>query len=281
MVDLQTTITSLRKLNTKFTVEISELRKKYAELETKNIEVNVENAKLKQTLKDYEARFTNLVHKDEEKAIHLAKLDDEIKEIKQSSTNTSSIENSDNTPEQCQPIRTETKLLEDKETDDFLDGTYRKSVSDGIRQRNKEKKLQDSETFVASRNTTTPLGGKNGQGLIQEMSSSMSSLKEKILEYDRNISNKALIAEECTLEANQEEIFCWYHYGRNFILQEKALCYKNKIGEKKAKGLIYEEVMKQLNILRKKRSQDIGLPLPDVSRDSLRKKTQRALKIYV
>ncbi|CAG8831537.1 18060_t:CDS:2, partial [Gigaspora margarita] len=228
---LQTTITSLRKLNTKLTVEISELRKKYAELETKNIEVNVENAKLK---------FANLEHKDEEKDIHLAKLDDEIKEIKQSSTNTT------------------------------------------------------------SRNTTTPLDGKNGQGLIQEMSSSMSSLKEKIPEVSNHATkisktarsrksdisslhgasmieisqhlaqcDKALIAEECTLEANQEEIFCWYHYGRNIVLQEKALCYKNKIGEKKAKGLIYEEVVKQLNILRKKRSQDIGLPLPDVSRDSL------------
>ncbi|RIB28555.1 hypothetical protein C2G38_2028457 [Gigaspora rosea] len=138
MADSQTTIASLRELNTKLTVEISELRKKY---ETKNIEVNVENAKLKQTLKDYEARFANLEHKDEEKAIHIAKLDDEIKEIKQSSTNTSSIENSDSTPEQCQPIRTETKLLEDKEKDDFLDEAYRKSVSDGIRQRNKEKKL--------------------------------------------------------------------------------------------------------------------------------------------
>ncbi|CAG8769964.1 1408_t:CDS:2, partial [Gigaspora rosea] len=36
------------KLNTKLTVEISKLRKKYAELEAKNIEVVAENAKLKQ-----------------------------------------------------------------------------------------------------------------------------------------------------------------------------------------------------------------------------------------
>ncbi|CAG8530304.1 3902_t:CDS:2, partial [Gigaspora rosea] len=43
----QTTIASLRELNTKLIVEISKLRKKYAELETKNIEVNVENAKVK------------------------------------------------------------------------------------------------------------------------------------------------------------------------------------------------------------------------------------------
>src|SRR3954454_16208795 len=102
----------------------------------------------------------------------------------------------------------------------------------------------------------------------------------EVFQHLAQLCDKALIAEECTLEANQEEIFCWYHYGRNFVFQEKAFCYKNKIGEKKAKGLIYDEVVKQLNILRKKRSQDIGLPLPDVSRDSLCKKTQRAVKIY-
>src|ERR1044072_2811874 len=94
------------------------------------------------------------------------------------------------------------------------------------------------------------------------------------------LCDKALIAEECTLEANQEEISRWHHYGRNFVFQEKALCDKNKIGEKKAKGLIYDEVVRQLNILRKKRAQDTGSPLRAISRDSLRKKTQRAVKIY-
>ncbi|PKC03792.1 hypothetical protein RhiirA5_423223 [Rhizophagus irregularis] len=63
------------------------------------------------------------------------------------------------------------------------------------------------------------------------------------------LCDKALIAEECTLKANQEEILCWYHYGRNFIFQEKALNDKNKIGEKKARSLIYDEVVKQLNIV--------------------------------
>ncbi|PKY54393.1 hypothetical protein RhiirA4_473192 [Rhizophagus irregularis] len=64
------------------------------------------------------------------------------------------------------------------------------------------------------------------------------------------LCDKALIAEECTLKANQEEILCWYHYGRNFIFQEKALNDKNKIGEKKARSLIYDEVVKQLNMYR-------------------------------
>ncbi|GBC45597.2 hypothetical protein GLOIN_2v1838494 [Rhizophagus irregularis DAOM 181602=DAOM 197198] len=60
----------------------------------------------------------------------------------------------------------------------------------------------------------------------------------------------------------------------------KVLCDKNKIGEKKARGLIYNEVMKQINILHKKRSQDTGVPLPDIIRDGLCKKIQRAEKIY-
>ncbi|PKB92826.1 hypothetical protein RhiirA5_487582, partial [Rhizophagus irregularis] len=62
--------------------------------------------------------------------------------------------------------------------------------------------------------------------------------------------------------------------------QLEVLCDKNKIGEKKARGLIYDEVVKQVNILRKKRSQDTGVPLPDITKDGLRKKTQRAEKIY-
>ncbi|GBC35586.1 uncharacterized protein OCT59_029922 [Rhizophagus irregularis] len=102
----------------------------------------------------------------------------------------------------------------------------------------------------------------------------------EISQHLAQLCDKALIAEEHRLEANQEEILCWYHYGRNFVFQLEVLCDKNKIGEKKARGLIYDEVVKQVNILRKKRSQDTGVPLPDITRDGLRKKTQRAEKIY-
>ncbi|CAG8652614.1 2792_t:CDS:2, partial [Rhizophagus irregularis] len=45
--------------------------------------------------------------RDEEKATLIARLDDDIKEIKQSSASTSSVENSDI----CQPIRTEIKTI--------------------------------------------------------------------------------------------------------------------------------------------------------------------------
>jgi len=160
--------------------------------------------------------------------------------------------------------------LEKKDMDSFLLEAHKKIVSSEIKRRNKEKKNE-----------------KNGQGLIQEISSSVpkenhvtkisetarsrksDTIKSECLhqrttsmievsQHLAQLCDKALIAEECTLEANQEEILCWYHYGKNFLFQVKALCDKNKIGEKKARGLIYDEVTKQLNILRKKRSQDTG-----------------------
>ncbi|RHZ55972.1 hypothetical protein Glove_408g20 [Diversispora epigaea] len=52
---------SLREPNTKLAFEISELRKKYAEFEAKNIEVEAENTKLKQDKKEVEK--TDLIAK--------------------------------------------------------------------------------------------------------------------------------------------------------------------------------------------------------------------------
>lgn len=46
----------------------------------------------------------------------------------------------------CKPICTEIKSLEDKGMDDFLDEVHKKRVSNEIRQRNKEKKIQHEST---------------------------------------------------------------------------------------------------------------------------------------
>src|SRR6266487_5888725 len=73
---------------------------------------------------------------------------------------------------------------------------------------------------------------------------------------------------------------CWSLYGRDFEFQVGEMSSKNKIGEKKARTLIYNEIENQLCILRNKRLQDLGLQVPNISRDTLRKKTQRAVKIY-
>ncbi|CAB5365784.1 unnamed protein product [Rhizophagus irregularis] len=109
-------------------------------------------------------------------------MDDDIKEIKQSSANASSVENPNNVvrlgklekmakpsntsdstfnSNVCKPIRTETKSLEVKETDDFLDEVHKKRVSDEIRQRNKEKKIQRELTVPSDLSCVTETSLRN------------------------------------------------------------------------------------------------------------------------
>ncbi|RHZ52557.1 hypothetical protein Glove_460g18 [Diversispora epigaea] len=94
--------------------------------------------------------------------------------------------------------------------------------------------------------------------------------------------NKATDAEYGAIHANQEEILCWCYYGKEFITQvnETIKNGKGKVGEKKAKGIIYDKMLEDLSILRKKRSEDTGLQLPEISRKYLQGKTQKAVKIY-
>ncbi|RIA87205.1 hypothetical protein C1645_740298 [Glomus cerebriforme] len=154
---------SLRQRIIELEAENAEVKAKYIKVMDENAEVKAENAKLRCALEEHEARFTSLEQRDKEKTNLIAKMDDDIKEIKQSSANASSVENPNNVvrlgklekmakpsntsdstfnSNACKPIRTETKSLEDKETDDFLDEKYKRKVSDEIRQRKREKKLQ-------------------------------------------------------------------------------------------------------------------------------------------
>jgi hypothetical protein len=96
------------------------------------------------------------------------------------------------------------------------------------------------------------------------------------------LCDKAIDAEDRANRANQEEILCWCLYWKDFRDQLDEIIRSNggKFGEKKARGMLYDTITEQLSILRKKRSQELGLKLRDVSRDSLRKKTQRAEKNY-
>ena len=94
------------------------------------------------------------------------------------------------------------------------------------------------------------------------------------------LCDKAIDAEDRANRANQEEILCWCLYWKDFRVQLDEIISKDKFGEKKARSLLYDSITKQLNLLRKQRSQETGLQLRDVSRDILRKKTQRAEKVY-
>src|SRR6266498_1416092 len=80
---MQSEIDSLREINSKLLAKITELRKENAEVKAENIEVKAENVKSRRALKEHEARFTNIEQIDKEKTTLIAKLDDDIREIKQ------------------------------------------------------------------------------------------------------------------------------------------------------------------------------------------------------
>ncbi|PKC69806.1 hypothetical protein RhiirA1_455579 [Rhizophagus irregularis] len=116
--------------------------------------------------------------RDEEKATLIARLDDDIKEIKQSSASTSSVENSDI----CQPIRTEIKTLEEKEMDAFLN------------------KLRGTLHDIISQ--------------VTEILLTLGQEKLDILQNIVNLYEKVCNAEDILIKTNQTEILCW----SNFII---------------------------------------------------------------
>ncbi|PKC09433.1 hypothetical protein RhiirA5_375452 [Rhizophagus irregularis] len=82
---------------------------------------------------------------------------------------------------------------------------------------------------------------------------------------NKKLYRKATSAEISAMEANRKEILCWYYYASAFINNVKRFVTDERVGEKTAKGRIYDFIA----------SQD-----PEIKRGNLCKKTQRAIKIY-
>ncbi|CAB4379293.1 unnamed protein product [Rhizophagus irregularis] len=93
--------------------------------------------------------------------------------------------------------------------------------------------------------------------------------------------DKASDAEYRTKKANEEEILCWVNFGKEFMVHFSELVENSngKIGEKKAKGIIYDEMLEHLVTIREKRSKEMGIQLPKISRSSLTRRTQRSMKL--
>ena len=127
-------------------------------------------------MEENEARFVKLEQSDKEKAELIAELNCDVGKIKQEQiainvsvqdgtsvvksptrselqvTSQSSISppiegNSENSSDVTQPTHAGSKLLEDRQTDEFLISVSKKEVSDMMRQRNREKKLLRGSTY--------------------------------------------------------------------------------------------------------------------------------------
>ncbi|RGB22060.1 hypothetical protein C1646_776711 [Rhizophagus diaphanus] len=272
-----------------FEAERAELKRKIAETlrmtEEERMRCDAENVKLRATIEELRKNNTK----------ESAELRDRITKVEQNqSLNDNSFNNSlssfnsvaDQVPmvmHHEKPL-VDTSLPEDKKTDTFLDEKYKKKVSNEIRQRNREKKLyfstssQTQESFSTHpeekmsqhlNSVTQPCNSTSSEKKIcSELDSkckkrkSVDKLKQELfaLEFIDEVSqhlaqlcDKAFDAEDKANRANQKEILCWYLYVKDFIIQ--------------LNGIIES-------------SGETGLQLQDVSRDSLRKKTQRAEKVY-
>ena len=89
--------------------------------------------------------------------------------------------------------------------------------------------------------------------------------------------DKADDAEYGAIRANQEEILRWYYYGKEFLNQVSVIIQdsKGKIGEKKAKGIVYDKMLEHLSMSRKQRSEETGLRLPEISRKTYKGKLRK------
>ncbi|CAG8445589.1 1707_t:CDS:2 [Acaulospora colombiana] len=116
----------------------------------------------------------------------------------------------------------------------------------------------------------------------EKVTSGDNSSIDEASQHLAQLCDKAFDAEDRTNRANHMEILCWSLYGKDFRIQLNRIIENSRgtIGEKKVRSLLYDSITEQLNLLRKQRSQELGLQLRDISRDSLRKKTQKAEKVY-
>ncbi|RHZ57349.1 hypothetical protein Glove_390g39 [Diversispora epigaea] len=329
---MQSEIDSLRQRISELEAEKVELETKNAELlkqvmeenarrEAENIELKARIVKLEQIESSPTKDISPLIesHSDEEKGI--------IPEIEHSST-------------QSEPETSTTSLPQDIIDDDsaeildFVEAIHKERISSEIRERNREKKLQEShnnstppiQSEVSTMSTPESLDSKTvkklwdqNQHKSQEKTSQShkkkgteniaqviaDGIQDNVISISNHVTeisatarrqnsdtislldlaqlfDKATNAEYYAKKANQEETLCWINYGNEFIIQYNDLI-KNSdsyIGKKKAKGIIYDKILEHITIIREKRSKEIGLQLPEISRKTLCRKTQRAVKTY-
>ncbi|CAJ0859347.1 15214_t:CDS:2 [Entrophospora sp. SA101] len=190
---------------------------------------------------------------------------------------------------------TESESLKDKEMNNIIDFPVERDnegIRNEIRERNRGEKLQSEaptgnspkeDTYASNIKSSVPSNQKKERGLIQEISikdqnniteiSSNNIPQNHVPEIDYSTSDKDIIclyqnacdAEKDAIKANREEILCWCFYAKKSKGMVKDFMANGKVGEKKAKGQVYDFIIQQL---------------PNTKRENLCKQTQKALRVY-
>ncbi|CAB4401908.1 unnamed protein product [Rhizophagus irregularis] len=135
------------------------------------------------------------------------------------------------------------KSSEEKETDAFLNEVDKKMISDRIRQRNREKKLQRKNEQVLIQEINSSMKEKHILSAVTEISAnqvrpnSLAERNEERAVHPDIISlyETACGAEKKAIEANREETLRWCFYAREFKRMYKDFMVSNKVGKRKRK----------------------------------------------
>ncbi|RHZ84150.1 hypothetical protein Glove_85g68 [Diversispora epigaea] len=109
---------------------------------------------------------------------------------------------------------------------------------------------------------STPIKGETVEAMIDEDENNKNSAPKNL----SILYQKACRAEMRVMKAKQEEITCWYYYGKGFEERVEAILNNERgVRDQSARNRVYNKIVQHI----------LGY-----LKDNLRKKTQRAVKIY-
>ncbi|CAG8644238.1 8890_t:CDS:2 [Acaulospora morrowiae] len=167
--------------------------------------------------------------------------------------------------------------------DTFLNDAYKKSVSNGIRQRNREKKLlhesKSSDKPATEQRSSIIYKERSGKYLQDVLdftvdeSDKSHMTKFSLTGHEENsdaLNNIARLYDVCnakdkTIKANQAEILCWCDFIIGLDKSVDEIMIKEKVDMKKAKGQIYNFILAHN---------------PGTKQNTLYQRISRARKIY-
>ncbi|CAG8846691.1 19202_t:CDS:2, partial [Gigaspora margarita] len=263
--------------------ELESLRQRVAKLEVENTKLKqiieeianlrIENTKLKQIIK--QNRTVNDASQSSVSPALSAQSDTPEKIISPEQIENTS-DNASNS-DIYQPIIIETKSLEDKEVDEFLDSKDKERVSNIIRERNKEKKFRDLSP-VESEKTVNKIHDQNlnesskpsinsdstdpfeyndlsqpdknqivEQDLKQELSASPTSRKniisnQNLLDGENQVTAQSIVCIfRKAIQSGREEILHWCRYIEKYDKRVSEITSNGKVKIKTARSLVYKE----------------------------------------
>ncbi|GBC23039.2 hypothetical protein GLOIN_2v1474274 [Rhizophagus irregularis DAOM 181602=DAOM 197198] len=263
-------------------------------------------------MEENEAKFVKPKQSDKEKAELIAELNCDVGKIKQEQiainvsvqdgismvksptcselqvTSQSSISppiegNSENSSNVTQPTHAGSKLLEDRQTNEFLISVNKKEISDMMKQHDREKKLLHESTHSSQDQDELSISQNNSSILLEDsaktetnISSLQSSIKlnvyrageTQVLPKDTKVSHDYIVAQDFIQEVSLDELkrdfvspFIWKKFKKG--IQE--IIAKDNVSDQTARKQLFQDIIKHLS----------GITL-----ETLRKRIQRAIKIY-